>query len=489
MPFKALNNREKEERSYIYSHTTKHLNFVVKSKRSQSALEYMMTYGWAILIIVIVAVILYSMGIFNPSSSITSTITGFSDLGAVTANCVPNQGLFLVIGDSTGYPIEVIQLNVTYSGRVFTINESSMILPAKNNEFLVPQACSNLTGSSYSEKVVIKYLEPYQALKGPYISSGYVSGKASSPESYIVDALTSNGYGIQVVSAFSNTIVKSFVSPNPYFVMKSPNGSDILFRSSLNSFSIVDMYNFNQLENITIPNANQGIYSLNGSYLYLLNGSGTSSNLITYNLISHTINKIIPIPTNCIATLGISEQGNIYISTETGWSSCGTSDENEVVVVSPSQGKIIKNITGFSYPVFVKRLNDTILLGNWFSNTVSVINTSTNNYITNITTGPNPQAITYYNSLIYITVVHSPNSSLLIINPLKNYKVVNNITLPNIYGLQVPGVAIASNGNIYISYRSSPIGHLLELSPTFKVIGNVTLGSGPYEDINVNLGT
>ena len=49
----------------------------IKSKRSQSALEYMMTYGWAILIIVIVAVILYSMGIFNPSSSISSTITGF----------------------------------------------------------------------------------------------------------------------------------------------------------------------------------------------------------------------------------------------------------------------------------------------------------------------------------------------------------------------------------------------------------------------------
>ena len=47
-----------------------------KSKRSQSALEYMMTYGWAILIIVIVAVILYSMGIFNPSSSISATVTG-----------------------------------------------------------------------------------------------------------------------------------------------------------------------------------------------------------------------------------------------------------------------------------------------------------------------------------------------------------------------------------------------------------------------------
>jgi len=157
------------------------------------------------------------------------------------------------------------------------------------------------------------------------------------------------------------------------------------------------------------------------------------------------------------------------------------------VVISPSQGKIIKNITGLSYPVFLQTINDTILTGNWQSNTVSVINTTTNNYIVNITTGPNPQAITYNNGLIYITVVHSPNSSLLVINPLDNYKIVNNITLPNIYGLQVPGVAVASNGNIYISYRSSPIGHLLELSPTFNVIGNVTLGNGPYEDIAINL--
>ena len=63
----TLHNKEVSEKtdfSHRYSHTTKHLNFTVKSKRSQSALEYMMTYGWAILIIVIVAVILYSMGIF-----------------------------------------------------------------------------------------------------------------------------------------------------------------------------------------------------------------------------------------------------------------------------------------------------------------------------------------------------------------------------------------------------------------------------------------
>ena len=34
---------------------------ILANKKSQSALEYMMTYGWAILIIVIVAAVLYSV--------------------------------------------------------------------------------------------------------------------------------------------------------------------------------------------------------------------------------------------------------------------------------------------------------------------------------------------------------------------------------------------------------------------------------------------
>ena len=58
---------------------------ILANKKSQSALEYMMTYGWAILIIVIVAAVLYSFGIFSPSSSISATITGFSGLGSVQA--------------------------------------------------------------------------------------------------------------------------------------------------------------------------------------------------------------------------------------------------------------------------------------------------------------------------------------------------------------------------------------------------------------------
>ena len=36
--------------------------------RLQSAMEYLMTYGWAILVIAVVLGVLYSLGIFNPSN-------------------------------------------------------------------------------------------------------------------------------------------------------------------------------------------------------------------------------------------------------------------------------------------------------------------------------------------------------------------------------------------------------------------------------------
>ncbi len=67
--------------------------------KGQSALEYMMTYGWAILIIVIVAVILYSMGIFNPRASVTATSSGFAPFTVSSTVCTPT---YLAVAFSVG---------------------------------------------------------------------------------------------------------------------------------------------------------------------------------------------------------------------------------------------------------------------------------------------------------------------------------------------------------------------------------------------------
>ncbi len=50
--------------------------------KAQSAMEYLMTYGWAILIVIIVAAALYALGIFNPATYTGRIPTGFTTLGA-----------------------------------------------------------------------------------------------------------------------------------------------------------------------------------------------------------------------------------------------------------------------------------------------------------------------------------------------------------------------------------------------------------------------
>lgn len=46
-------------------------------KKGQGAIEYLMTYGWALLVIVVVGAALYAAGVLNPASYVSSKCTGF----------------------------------------------------------------------------------------------------------------------------------------------------------------------------------------------------------------------------------------------------------------------------------------------------------------------------------------------------------------------------------------------------------------------------
>ena len=173
---------------------TNHLNSAVKSKRSQSALEYMMTYGWAILIIVIVAVILYSMGIFNPSSSITTTITGFQQTPISSALCTPTGVLVVSIEDVTGNLINITTVNSTVNGKTATTNPNQLINPGNSARVLILGGCSNISNTHFSSQIKITYKEPGQQLPGPYISTGSIIGTSSSFSQNTVANITNQSY-------------------------------------------------------------------------------------------------------------------------------------------------------------------------------------------------------------------------------------------------------------------------------------------------------
>ncbi len=69
--------------------------------KAQSAMEYLMTYGWAILIIAVVLASLFALGVFNSGASLSTScipLAGFTCYGPVL-----HQGnLTITVGQATG---------------------------------------------------------------------------------------------------------------------------------------------------------------------------------------------------------------------------------------------------------------------------------------------------------------------------------------------------------------------------------------------------
>ena len=303
MPFEALNNKEEEktEHSYIYSHThthTKTKQLALLNKRSQSALEYMMTYGWAILIIVIVAVILYSMGIFNPSSSISTTITGFSSTPVSSAIFTDNGGLSLSVQNSVGYPIEITNITATTTtGGKVTIQPNITLLPGKSQVLVLSKLFTAANqGSHISTAVTITYKEISQPLPGPYISTGSITG---STPTVIYPA----NYTFAAVSKLTIKNTQSSATPNPFQQMVNITSAD-------NGWQLISNGNFGQnveffYSNGTIIHSWLESYTGSSAIWWLKLGSIPASSSITVYM------GIAPTSTNLFNTVNDGEAPQI----------------------------------------------------------------------------------------------------------------------------------------------------------------------------------
>ena len=210
-----------------------------KSKRSQSALEYMMTYGWAILIIVIVAVILYSMGIFNPSSSITFTSSGFSpftvssslcnNLGykiAVLAGPMPNNANSLQIDKV--YLTSATGANSTTAS--YTLKNPVTLKSGQSATILIPNVACNAANIHYSISANIQYSYTASTLGLQTVNTtGTVAGTSIAGKPSV---LTS--YEPLTITNTQNT-----ATPNPFQQM-------VVFNSTDPGFSSIATGNFGQ---------------------------------------------------------------------------------------------------------------------------------------------------------------------------------------------------------------------------------------------------
>jgi hypothetical protein len=161
--------------------------------KGQTAVEYLMTYGWAILIILIVAGVLAYYGIFAPSGFLGPTARGFGQIAVLSpwSLAASTGGLTLTVENRVGGTINITQINSTVSGDpntyVYTLNGGAGISMIQSNRTTLPlgaptgypgswaSSSGKSVGGTFSTQLIIKYLYNGQ----PFTSTGTITGTYS----------------------------------------------------------------------------------------------------------------------------------------------------------------------------------------------------------------------------------------------------------------------------------------------------------------------
>lgn len=148
-------------------------------RRGQTAMEYLMTYGWALLIIAIVIVALWAMGVFKLGAPTGATgfqsfrIVGF-DVNAVT------DDLRLTIGNMTGKRITLSSITVSMGGtECGSATPGTSLSPGATTEVTISVVnCGCEVGDTFSFGLTITWTDPETGYV--YTDRGTISGVCHS---------------------------------------------------------------------------------------------------------------------------------------------------------------------------------------------------------------------------------------------------------------------------------------------------------------------
>jgi hypothetical protein len=133
--------------------------------KGQTAIEYLMTYGWAILIILIVAGVLAYYGIFAPSGFLGPTARGFGQIAVLSPWSLAGStgGLILTMENRVGGTVTIYQINATVGGdsgtyvyvpsAAFQMVQSNRTTAAFSTTWPTPKTL----GNTYSTQLTIIY--------------------------------------------------------------------------------------------------------------------------------------------------------------------------------------------------------------------------------------------------------------------------------------------------------------------------------------------
>lgn len=146
----------------------------MKNKRGQASLEFLLTYGWAILIIIVIALVLWQMGMFNLGGRVQPGSSGFWGVSPETEFAYRENGdLQIALGNRVGGNITINAVNVTVQGETFE-DYPGLDIPIGGKTLWSTTTKEMAAGAQYRIFVSIAYTD--KRTNEEYLSSGWIWG-------------------------------------------------------------------------------------------------------------------------------------------------------------------------------------------------------------------------------------------------------------------------------------------------------------------------
>ncbi|ODS42301.1 MAG: hypothetical protein MSIBF_02925 [Candidatus Altiarchaeales archaeon IMC4] len=144
------------------------MNIRLKTK-GQGALEYITTYGWAILVVMIAGLVMWQLGIFGGTT--TPTRCEFSG-GVKAVSCVLNDGsVGLIVSNMGGQNIKITK---GWADDCTGMPAPNIVLGTGDVTNITISGCSATTGNFFSTTVYVNYTSVMTTLE--HTATGTISG-------------------------------------------------------------------------------------------------------------------------------------------------------------------------------------------------------------------------------------------------------------------------------------------------------------------------
>ena len=148
-------------------------------KKGQASLDFLMTYGWALLLVVLIVGALFALGIFDAGTFLGSRQSGFAQISPTGWRLEPSGDFTLKLKNNSGTDIEITDINATLRTDSIAYTTAESVSSGRQTDTLAIGTFPNAlaAGSSYSVRIEIEYTDI--ATDFVYKDTGTVTGKVA----------------------------------------------------------------------------------------------------------------------------------------------------------------------------------------------------------------------------------------------------------------------------------------------------------------------